>query len=333
MGGHAWVEDRPGGGARFVVELPRPRSATVGASRESTRDIGRPVLAVGRPGCRSRSRSGSPRVASPPATTASARSPAKRCRSASTTRRPPRRPPRRPRRSRPPRPKSRRPPRSCRSRRSTSTSSHADACSRYRLALTSGFAPDQVVDLLEDGPPDGRRARHAHRARADRVDRRRRRRRHGRSRPGDLRPDRHVRPDRGDRPDRADDDRQRRPGRIRAVHARWRADPGQEGRQPAHRTRRGGDVRRLRRAAHHIGAHDVDHRCRPTTVPDPPCPIPPRRPSAAARRPSLPATAPRLSTRGVRPVRGGAASPCRPSPAARGTRPRAARRGPARRPA
>ncbi len=22
MGGHAWVEDRPGGGARFVVELP-----------------------------------------------------------------------------------------------------------------------------------------------------------------------------------------------------------------------------------------------------------------------------------------------------------------------
>ena len=28
MGGHAWVEDRPGGGARFVVELPTRLEAT-----------------------------------------------------------------------------------------------------------------------------------------------------------------------------------------------------------------------------------------------------------------------------------------------------------------
>ena len=42
------------------------------------------------------------------------------------------------------------------------------------LALTSGFAPDQVVDLLEAGPPAGVGPRHADRAGADRVDRRRR---------------------------------------------------------------------------------------------------------------------------------------------------------------
>ena len=83
------------------------------------------------------------------------RSRARRCCSDSTPRRPPRRPPPRPSRPCPPRPKSGR-------RRRIVPLEEVDIyfLSRGRLqpvpvALTTDFAPDQVVDALEKGPPPG----------------------------------------------------------------------------------------------------------------------------------------------------------------------------------
>ncbi len=177
MGGHAWVEDRPGGGARFVVELPTRvgdwrRDVTVRRDGES--GWHREHRAERRWSSCSRWRSARPgRLRHPDGRRQLQRDP-ERGRPVRSRRDVDDAPRRRPRR---------RPLAPATTESATTTTiallETVDVyfLSRGRLqpvplALTSGFAPDQVVDLLEAGPPAGVGPRHADRAGADRVDRR-----------------------------------------------------------------------------------------------------------------------------------------------------------------